>query len=126
MTQETIDGNKLIHFSDFASEGVKKMLAFKAKIDSNPKTWENDYLELKYHKDWNRLMPVVYEINELCSKNGQELSSRSREQEHLENKRNNPLCWKSWRFHRITLGTDINSVWGQVIKFLQWYNNQPK
>ena len=78
--------------------------------------------ELHYHHDWNWLMPVVKKINDLCNERGGELSNNSRRQEHLSNQLDNPLHWKSWSYHYVTLITDIDVVFRTVIKFIEWYN----
>lgn len=102
-TEEISEGNKLIaNFRGKSSESQKYML--------------------KYHYDWNWLMPVVEQINSICVKNGEELSNHSRAQEHLSNQLDNPLHWKSWSYHYIKLSTDINNVYKQVVEFIKWYN----
>ena len=84
----------------------------------------NSLPEMKYHTSWDWLMPVVVKVNKICSDNGRPLSNRSREQEHLENPLDNPLHWKSWSYHSVSLSTDINKVWKNVMDFIHWYNKQ--
>jgi hypothetical protein len=78
--------------------------------------------QLGYHSSWDWLMPVVKRINDICTEKGTPLSNRSREQEHLPNALDNPLHWKSWSYHRVSLTTEIETVWQSVVNFIKWHN----
>lgn len=79
--------------------------------------------DLKYHSSWDWLMPVVEKINSICSKHGQELSNHSKDQQHLPNQLDNPLHWKSWSYHNVSLSTNIERVWLAVTEFIKWHNS---
>lgn len=75
-----------------------------------------------YHKDWRLLMPVVEKFNSICQERGRELSGHIRDQEHLGNKLDNPLHWKSWSYHYVRLTTSIDNVWQSLVQSIKWYN----
>lgn len=86
--------------------------------------WVHAATDLQYHSSWDWLMPCVKKINDICSEKGGELSNHSRDQEHLGNPLDNPLHWKSWSYHHVTLTTDINHVWTACVQFVEWFNTQ--
>jgi hypothetical protein len=113
MTMDKIEGNKLIaEFVQFI-EGIGWVTKY---------PFTND--KLKFHSSWDWLMPVVELTNVICEFASYELSNNSREQEHLENKLDNPNHWKSWSYHHVRLDADIGYVWNKVVQFIQRYNSQ--
>jgi hypothetical protein len=132
MTKElTIEGNKLIAVFDGMiigkvrgwMSGQNNELCYR-KDETGEITQVVRFEHLKYHTSWDWLMPVVEKIEKICRENGGPLSNHSKEQEHLENQLDNPLHWKSWSYHNITLTTNIEDVWEQSVSFIQWYNTQ--
>lgn len=115
MSNEVIEGNKLI--AEFM--GLKIGDAWQVW---NKKADYTNRTEFEYHTSWDWLMPVVEKANNICSKNGNELSNHSRDQQHLEDPLDNPRHWKSWSYHYIHLSTNRERVWQSVVEFIKWYN----
>ena len=62
--------------------------------------------DLKYHSDWNWLMPVV----EKCLfVSDEELDNWEEHYENIDD-----------AFYQV----DIDEVWGAVVEFIKWYNTQ--
>lgn len=111
-----IEGNKLIAFSDFSSEGIHEWVH---SMDSTP---SDNFCSkvLNYHEKWEMLMPVVEKIESYgypvfifpksmvaINKNGT-ISS-----EHVARVDNYKL-------------PKIEAVWLAVVEFVKWYNQQNK
>ena len=64
-----------------------------------------DFNGLKYHSDWNWLMTVVFKCLEIC---------------HNE-------MLNEWEngFSDSFFSRDINCMYSEVVRFIEWYNNKP-
>tara|TARA_R110000803_G_scaffold124824_1_gene192517 strand:- start:833 stop:1084 length:252 start_codon:yes stop_codon:yes gene_type:complete len=62
---------------------------------------EGDFTYLKYHREWNWLMPVVHEIDEKCRK-------------YLGLN------------HSLHIGDDIDAVYSQVVEFIKEHNDEQR
>ena len=62
-------------------------------------------VDLHYHSDWNWLMPVVFKCLEIC---------------HNE-------MLNEWEngFSDSFFSRDINCMYSEVVRFIEWYNNKP-
>lgn len=90
-------------------------------VEWSKASWDAEAFQ--YHKSWDWIMPVVKKIDTICSERGSELSNKSMEQEHLENKLDNPKHWKNWSYHYVKIYTiDIDIVYNDVVEFIKWYN----
>lgn len=63
------------------------------------------YEQCKFHSDWNWLMPVVFKCLEIC---------------HNE-------MLNEWEngFSDSFFSRDINCMYSEVVRFIEWYNNKP-
>jgi len=110
MTQEIIDGNRFIaEFMGWKFNKERKAyyipqtlgFPFKGKVE-----------DLKYHKDWNWIMPVVIKCFDVyCDVEGVSVFNADNQQ---------------FKLNDALLLTDINALWLAVIEFIEWYNqNKP-
>jgi WD40 repeat protein len=82
----------------------------------NNRTTKLDWMpcKLKYHEDWNKLMPVVEKIESL--KGIVTIKKDS--------------CEIQYKFGGIgnysVFNMKIDAVWNACVKYIHWYNNQPK
>lgn len=99
--KEIVEGNTLIIESPFSSEADKRVYA-KSKINDWRRVFQD---EMAYHKDWNKLMPVVEKIHDECKLFSGGLKF----------------------FDGLTIFSPITQVWEAVIAFIKWYNtHSPK
>ena len=109
MNQQTID-NKLI--AEFMGGKLHKALhadhSFYTAPDKMPIIPKDFFVvgELKYHKDWNWLMPVAHKCLTIC-----------RDKMKTE--------WESV-FSDIFLTCSIESMQKEIVEFINWYNKQRK
>lgn len=104
---------------------IAEFMGFKLKL----KTPECDYYNVPkgtynsqnasmgafhFHDSWDWLMPVV----RLCHKIGESKEKEFPEDKHLDD----PTGWRSWSYRRVDLSTDINLVYRDVIRFINFYN----
>lgn len=127
---ETIEGNKLIgEFMGYTYGNISgwvhgSRIGFYKKDDTGNIVEFYNENNLKYNSSWDWLMPVVEKINTVCIERGGELSNHSRDQEELSDPLDNPKHWKSWSYHYIHLSTKRESVWNDVVEFIEWYNKE--
>jgi hypothetical protein len=67
-----------------------------------------DAKNLKYHKSWDWLMPAVKKWNDLV----------------IEKRTGGGKGWTKWQYKTAMLRTEIEPVFNDLIKALQWYNTQ--
>jgi hypothetical protein len=79
---------------------------------------------LSYHRSWDSLVPVVEKINKLFGEKARKLSKDWVGQKHIKNQLYNESHWKSWSYHCVELSTDIDYVFNQVVRSIQWYNSK--
>lgn len=85
---------------------------------TEPRTYFVSKAKLEYHKSWDWLMPVVVKCNEIAT---------VKQKEFIEDKDlDDPTGWKAWSYRWIHLSTNIDAVYKQVVKFIQWYNKISK
>lgn len=104
MTQEQIEGNKLI------AEFMGRNKAF----DPRDKIYQ-------YHSSWDWLMPVVEKIETIRNKNGDYIFS-------IDTGRDYCLIYHNDFIQRTISvksfsGSKIKSVWLAVVEFIKWYNS---
>lgn len=113
-----IEGNKLIAFSDFSSEGIHEWVH---SMDSTP---SDNFCSkvLNYHEKWEMLMPVVEKIRKTNVNIGYGISF------HIMNDE----CWfgidnlRHEGFNNHLSDSLIASIWLACIEFINWYNQQNK
>lgn len=71
--------------------------------------------ELKYHEDWNLLIPVVIKCHSL----GIEKQKIFEDDLGLDD----PAGWRAWSYRHIKLTTNIDYVYKCVIDFISFYNS---
>lgn len=76
-----------------------------------------EFVKYPFSDNWNYLMPIV---NEIENKGASLLIGRM----FCEIKYTNPLNAKIHFDVRIASGVKINAVYGAVIEFIKWYNEQ--
>ena len=122
MTQEIIEGNKLIALSEFASDNTKLTIAHYA--DSGNEIGLNDYISnLNYHESWDWLMPVWGKAQEWYSHQfGLMTSEFDMSLLGISIKATSSGAFKfCMMFHRAKL--DINIVWMAMVEFCKWHNS---
>lgn len=103
MTQEQIEGNKLIAESPFGNlvRGSSKEERWYRKDTGQ----QGYYTELKYHSSWDWLMPALLKAK--GTKGSDE--------------------WNGWNTLNISLmACDIKGVFLQLTWFIKWFNTQSK
>ena len=112
---DTIEGNKLIaKFMEVTNEisDLYYLPQFGHYFNSYGNIEFNDIFrstELKYHSSWDWLMPVVEKIkNTIGFKSIDECSEKE--------------WYASIGVTRLTITSDIQTVWYAVINYIKWYN----
>ena len=126
--EEILEGNKLIaefmdgipDYAAYYGLGTKFLRGYTLKSDYVPAlTYYSSVDELKYHKDWNYLMPVVEKINKETGKivrmEGYACDITSTCNENPSKK-----PFKIFN-HKNSL---IDATYTSVVEFIKWYNTQ--
>lgn len=114
-----IDGNRLIgefvggKYHDLGyeySEGFRDIIVWgdhkpPPVIFQTKQSRSNRLFELRFHLDWNWLMPVVHKILEETPHNVQAFSGND--------------------IFEIGLGSSIETIFKSVVEYIMWYNNNP-
>ena len=124
--ENIIENNKLI--AEFLVKNEGGLVKLKENIFSTIDEFEipDDYLtlkDLKYHKDWNRLMSVVEKIENLQDENNCAIYNVQIEQsftEIIDNHTSETIIYN------IDADSKIEAVYNTVIEFIKWYNEQNK
>ena len=119
-TNETLEGNKLIaEFmitqkpSDDFCVNWKDKIGFSVFMNGKSKTYL--YSKLKFHSSWDWLMPVVEKIDNFGVN---VIVGRM----FCDIKYIDPLNPSKEFEIRIASGVKMNAVYGAVIEFIKWYN----
>ena len=120
------ENNKLI--AEFLVKNEGGLVKLEENIFSTIDEFEipDDYLtlkDLKYHKDWNRLMSVVEKIENLQDENNCAIYNVQIEQsftEIIDNHTSETIIYD------IDADSKIEAVYNTVIEFIKWYNEQNK
>lgn len=73
------------------------------------KNWEVvEYDRMKFDTDWNWLMPAVKKWNDLVILKRQEKDG-----------------WTKWQYKTIMLRTEIEPLFNDLVKSIEWYNSLP-
>lgn len=111
MKEEVIEGNKLIaRFMGEVTTETAEWISTTKRLVS----------ELAYHSSWDWLMPVVEKINAMDNREYDVIIWRS--DCHINN-REQVLIESSILRGNMTL---IETVWGCIVEFIKWYNQNQK
>ena len=119
MTQEEIDnGNGLIRTFDNPLMKIKD--GWVVVGDDDEKIYP--IRSVKYHSDWNMLMPVVEKIESMGNTIVEIGKKHCRIQPILYNKERDCMQWEM--MHENKKNSKIEAVWFSVVSFIKWHNSQ--
>ena len=126
MTQEQIiEGNKLISlFMGFKEEEIQAEDWCGCNVLEDNGFGGLEMFPANYHENWSRLMPVVEEIESIGQTYVEFGKKHCRIQPILYNPKKDCMEWQL--LHETQCATKIEAVYSAVLKFITWYNQQPK
>ncbi len=82
--------------------------------------WETWFVpQLKFHTSWDWLMPAVKKAHEICSNKQQEFRDNDSDLDDVKG-------WRAWSYRHVSLSTNIEEVFEEIIEFIKWYNAIPR
>lgn len=126
MTKEISEGNKLIaEFMELKSfEDDRYGIMWTNPVSDG--VYEKDTSELKYHKSWDWLMPVLEKIEDLD--HNPSLTHTYRVDITGNGTTIQPNVWSGerWMIRRNSRNNRLWNTWLSIIQFIKWYNEKCK
>ena len=82
---------------------------------------ENTLEPVKYSTSLDALAPVVIKITNIIEQKMHELSDWGKSN-IPEKDLDDPSDWRAWSYRHVHFSTNVNKVYEDVYKFIDWYN----
>jgi hypothetical protein len=111
-TEQILEGNRMI--AEFMGGRIQKNGNI-ARVESDGLEWSSHPSTLRYHSDWNKIMPVIKKINNWNIKDNPEVIVDNSVKAYLDVRR--PL-------YKALHSIDILTTYESVVAILKWHDKQ--